>query len=296
MNNKKLICCSGLPGSGKTTWAMEQVETAPYYKARVNKDDIRKDLAFTGWVWSPKNEADVIRIRNNRIISLFNQGFTTIISDDTNFGRHRKDLKAIAQNCGAEFELKIFDTSIDECIYRDSLREGSAKVGEEVIRKMAKQYNIYDIPVFDKVTPNPDLPTAIICDLDGTLSLLNGRDPYDASTCDQDLINIPIVDCIDGMLLSELADKVIFLSGREDKYREQTVKFLSTIGPIYKSAPLFMRTIGDTRVDWIVKGELFNIHIRDKYNILFVLDDRNQVVKFWRSIGLTCFQVAEGDF
>ena len=27
-----------------------------------------------------------------------------------------------------------------------------------------------------------------------------------------------------------------------------------------------------------------------------VLDDRNQVVKMWRENGLTCLQVAEGDF
>jgi len=33
-----------------------------------------------------------------------------------------------------------------------------------------------------------------------------------------------------------------------------------------------------------------------KYHVEFVLDDRNQVVNFWRYLGLTCFQVAEGDF
>lgn len=27
-----------------------------------------------------------------------------------------------------------------------------------------------------------------------------------------------------------------------------------------------------------------------------VFDDRNSVVKMWRLLGLTCFQVAEGDF
>ena len=34
-----------------------------------------------------------------------------------------------------------------------------------------------------------------------------------------------------------------------------------------------------------------------KPNILFVMDDRDQVVSMWRNeLGLTCFQVAEGDF
>ena len=36
--------------------------------------------------------------------------------------------------------------------------------------------------------------------------------------------------------------------------------------------------------------------IKDKYRVLFVLDDRNQVVDMWRDIGLTCLQVADGNF
>jgi hypothetical protein len=30
--------------------------------------------------------------------------------------------------------------------------------------------------------------------------------------------------------------------------------------------------------------------------VRLVLDDRNSVVKMWRSLGLECWQVAEGDF
>ncbi len=36
--------------------------------------------------------------------------------------------------------------------------------------------------------------------------------------------------------------------------------------------------------------------MQGRYTIKFVLDDRNQVVEFWRSLGLTVLQVAEGDF
>jgi hypothetical protein len=31
-------------------------------------------------------------------------------------------------------------------------------------------------------------------------------------------------------------------------------------------------------------------------NVAMVFDDRQQVVDMWRSNGLTCFQVADGDF
>lgn len=50
------------------------------------------------------------------------------------------------------------------------------------------------------------------------------------------------------------------------------------------------------RKDSIAKHELFDEHIRDRYRIAFVLDDRDQVVKMWRSLGLTVFQVADGTF
>lgn len=59
---------------------------------------------------------------------------------------------------------------------------------------------------------------------------------------------------------------------------------------------LLMRPEGDIRKDSIVKREIFENYIRDYYNIQFVLDDRNQVVEMWRSLGLKCLQVAEGDF
>jgi len=57
-----------------------------------------------------------------------------------------------------------------------------------------------------------------------------------------------------------------------------------------------MREAQDTRKDSIVKQELYQKYVQDKYNVSFILDDRQQVVDMWRSFGLTVFQVAEGDF
>lgn len=153
------------------------------------------------------------------------------------------------------------------------------------------------------------LPKAIIVDLDGTWSLLNGRSPYDASTCDQDPPNTPVIEAVKAMYLQGYA--VLFTSGREDKYREPTEKHIAMHGtvevPVDTSDPpsieevviqhqLFMRASGDMRKDSIVKQELFDAHIRGKYNVVMVFDDRDQVVDQWRSMGLTCAQVAPGNF
>lgn len=46
-----------------------------------------------------------------------------------------------------------------------------------------------------------------------------------------------------------------------------------------------------------MKRELYETFVEGKYNVRLVLDDRNQVVDMWRDeLGLTCFQVAPGDF
>jgi hypothetical protein len=57
-----------------------------------------------------------------------------------------------------------------------------------------------------------------------------------------------------------------------------------------------MRPAGDMRKDAIVKRELFDRHVRDRYDVTCILDDRSQVVDMWRSLGLTCLQVAPGEF
>ena len=57
-----------------------------------------------------------------------------------------------------------------------------------------------------------------------------------------------------------------------------------------------MRSTGDHRNDAIVKQELYEQEIAGKYNVDFCVDDRDRVVDLWRSLGLTCFQVAEGWF
>jgi membrane protease subunit (stomatin/prohibitin family) len=150
------------------------------------------------------------------------------------------------------------------------------------------------------------LSSTVICDLDGTISLLNGRDPHKQETCDNDKVNKPVAMVLELFYQSfengfpfgrsGNGDVITFLSGREYKYRFQTRKFLNR-AISFRNYNLFMRETGDFRKDSIIKKELFNKYIKNKYNVLFVMDDRNQIVDMWRNeLKLTCFQVAEGNF
>lgn len=137
---------------------------------------------------------------------------------------------------------------------------------------------------------------AVLCDLDGTLCLRGDRSPYDYSQVINDTANRPVLTILNALYNNGL--EVIFLSGRPESCREDTERWLMTnfSTGFCTYVGLFMRPDGDNRRDWVVKEELFTKYIRHNYNIICALDDRNQVVDMWRAIGLTCLQVAEGNF
>lgn len=90
-------------------------------------------------------------------------------------------------------------------------------------------------------------------------------------------------------------DGIVFMSGRSEDCRKDTTRWLEEVGG-FTNPTLFMRKSRDKRKDSTVKHELFNEHIRDNYCVKGVFDDRAQVVAMWRAMGLTVFQVADGDF
>lgn len=135
---------------------------------------------------------------------------------------------------------------------------------------------------------------AILCDIDGTLSLRGDRGPYDWLKVGDDSMNEPIVKILDLFRCPYSIYETILISGRDEICRKQTEYWLLLNGIHYKD--LLMRSENDNRKDSIVKKELYEKHIKDKYEVLCVFDDRQQVVDMWRSLGLTCLQVAEGNF
>ena len=208
----------------------------------------------------------------------------------------------------ADISFKVFDLPVDELVkrcdkrYEETGKFISKSVVERNVANLKHTLEKFDFaPIPRKVqvattsyaTQDKNLPKAVICDLDGTLSLLNGRDPYNAATCDNDLLNEPVAAAL--KMAKQQGYQVILLSGREDKFREPTVRFLDKHQIGYDL--LLMRTSNDFRKDNIIKRELFEGEIQGKYFVEFLLDDRNQVVDMWRKdLHLPCFQVNYGDF
>lgn len=149
------------------------------------------------------------------------------------------------------------------------------------------------------VVPDGLYYSSIIVDIDGTLALRNGRGPFDWAKVKTDLPNSKVVSLVED--LASMGHHIIFMSGRKDtgECRKDTVQWLKDHFDFLEQddvPELYMRDENDNRSDDDVKYDLFDWHIRNHNDVSFVIDDRARVVKMWREIGLTCLQVAEGDF
>lgn len=131
-----IFITKGLPGSGKSTWAKEYVRLNPN-TIRINRDDIR-DMITPNFPHGNNNmEKLVTEIEDAGVFSSIRMGYDVII-DATNFWNVETRVKRLIYGLvdlnNIKFEYKIFDTDVEECIKRDSLRP--KPVGEIVIRRM----------------------------------------------------------------------------------------------------------------------------------------------------------------
>lgn len=147
---------------------------------------------------------------------------------------------------------------------------------------------------------------AIIIDLDGTLCNCEHRRKLkstgkidfghflDPENIAKDPVNDWCRELIKGMF--SIGYTIIFVSGREDTLRNATINWLGENRLLIYPPQIFMREEGDYRKDFEVKKEIYEDHIKFKYEILFIVDDRKQVVDMWRGEGLTVLHCADGNF
>ena len=301
----KLLILVGAPGSGKSTFARYFLRIEDNW-IRVNRDDFRL-MQFGDSLMIPFYEERISKMVEASVLTLLKSD-TNVIIDATNTSLRTIQDMIHTYTEYADISFKVFDLPVDELVkrcdkrYEETGKFISKSVVERNVANLKHTLEKFDFaPIPRKVqvattsyaTQDKNLPKAVICDLDGTLSLLNGRDPYNAATCDNDLLNEPVAATL--KMAKQRGYQVILLSGREDKFREPTVRFLDKHQIGYDL--LLMRTSNDFRKDNIIKRELFEGEIQGKYFVEFLLDDRNQVVDMWRKdLHLPCFQVNYGDF
>ena len=139
----------------------------------------------------------------------------------------------------------------------------------------------------------------VVFDMDGTLSdpshrvhfLTQEKKDWDSfyEACDGYAPKDEILNTMASMISS--GNTVEIWTGRRESTRQKTQYWLLRYG-IRGGYDLRMRKDGDHRHDTISKGEWLEEFGRPD----LVFEDRNSMVEFYRSKGITCAQVALGDF
>ncbi|MER7913572.1 AAA family ATPase [Streptomyces sp. NPDC096068] len=298
---------TGLPASGKTTAARALQADAEGRVRRVNLDDLRTmlDLPDPERGRSHTREQTVLAVQDATVRAAVDGGFDVVV-DNTHLTPHiPKRLKAAVAGLDVTFAVHDFTgVPVEECVRRDAARE--RPVGEEIIRILADKHAkatrsgwrltadwLNDRPATEPYVADPALPTAVMCDIDGTLALRVDRGPYDFTRCDRDVLNVSVRDALRAFRSAE-RDRIVLLSGRSEDHRALTEEWLARHEVPYDE--LWMRASGDGRGDDLVKAELFDAHVRHRYAVRVSLDDRDRVVALWRRMGLPTWQVNYGAF
>jgi FMN phosphatase YigB (HAD superfamily) len=143
----------------------------------------------------------------------------------------------------------------------------------------------------------------ILFDLDGTLADIKHRRKFlEQSSPDwktfnklmgDDKSNLPLIELYKTLWESGKYEMII-LTGRNEEYRKLTEQWFAWNEIPFST--LLMRADNDFRADHVVKEEILHSLLSSGKDILFVVDDRKQVVDMWRRNGITCLQCDYGDF
>ena len=146
----------------------------------------------------------------------------------------------------------------------------------------------------------------VIFDLDGTLALIDERRAlaskpdgkinwktfFDPKNIQLDKPNVPVIEM--AKMLKAQGHSVVIFSGRDSISRKETIDWLNQFGVPFDV--LKMRPQGSFTPDDKLKQDWLDQLFPDKNDVLCIFDDRDKVVKMWRDNGLSCFQVAPGNF
>ena len=135
MKQKKVWLMCGIPGSGKSTWVQKQMKTNPgawcsrdaVRFSMIGEDEeyfARENEVFEAWIFSIQ-----AAIANSAIENVYIDA-THLNEKSRNKVLNRLNLKNVTL-CAVNFTVPL-----EECILRNDLREGRAKVPRSVIRRM----------------------------------------------------------------------------------------------------------------------------------------------------------------
>lgn len=301
MENKQLIICRGIPGSGKSTWAYSWVKESPTTRIRLNNDDIRR---MFGPYWVPEREKLIHDTKYHTALSAMTLGYDIVVDNMNLNPKEIKFWKDVVEGFnviqdGFKYTIKFkdfFDVSLEECLDRDKRRENP--VGEKAIRDIWKRYKHFiqttevEKYVNNLKTWDPEKPLCVVVDMDSTLCFNTTKRPWFGEGAAEGMINdVENYGVCETVWALAQEYPIIIATGRDTSQEEVTKKWLAE----HRIEPTayYFRTKGDYRKGVEVKREQIE-KILEKYNILVIFEDCEPVVKMYRDMGLTVLQPNKG--
>lgn len=274
MKQKKIYFLKGLPCSGKTTWALKNIDEKT---VRVSRDDLRN---MRGKYWVPQQEKLITEWENDIIKNALKYGYNVIVdatnlSSSRNYDKFKKIEKAGEFEEGELiYEDVFFHVDLQKAIERDNARENS--VGKDTIIRMYKKY----------MAPRQmksNLPSSIIFDIDGTLAKRKDRGVYEWDKVENDEIN----DSMKDLYISYFNKgyKILLVSGRSQACMDMTKQWLIKNGMALPHM-IFMKSHDSREKSYIFKKFTYIYNILDRYDVEFVVDDSEKDINMWKSLGL----------
>lgn len=328
---KVAVFTVGMSGCGKTTAVHAQANLiedslhenlASFTQGQVSRDDARDHISNgsyskgsgqnKGWKYNRKNEDKVTEHCRAAILDLvtFSTNGLLVWIDDTHLNpKFRNEYAAWLKSEGFDklYAIDMRGVSYEVCVQRIAARaaDGGRGVPKNVLKRQYSQidpdyfkdYRLKNIEAGKPFgIPFDDRKKSVyIVDIDGTIAIMHNRSPFDESKVENDYLNDPVVSIIDH--LYNAGQSILLVSGRSDNCRPETLRWLSKHSIQFDE--LHMRTDEEMQTgvkDVAVKTRILEEEILPRYNVIAVFDDRDQTVAGWRAHGLTCLQVAPGDF
>lgn len=305
-----ILLLQGCPASGKSTFAeklfqasKEHEDTLEDHKNKfviVCRDDIRAAKGISQRDFSRENEVNKEEFDQAR--EILDYGYSLVVADTNLNKRYHHFWYELADEYGAEVQFLELYIPYAESVKRDKARE--KKVGWRTIEKFYKAYyqDRYREEMKDKRLINESYDAnkedCVICDLDGTLALHQGRSPYEWNLIPTDKIDIRLLRLL--QLYYNNGIKIVFLTGRPKDTYEATKKWLmDSISACGASIDfyLIMRDEKDMRKGAVTKKDLYETFINEhNFNTLCVFEDSITCTEMWRNLGLLTCQVANGEY
>jgi len=132
----RMYIMSGIPGSGKTVYSMQNFPRAE----RVCRDDARID-------GSGKYRFDLSKEPSIRYLAILkaklavDEGGRDLVIDETNLTAEKREAWAVlGRTKGYSPLVVLMDTSFQTCLARNDAREASRRVPEDTMRDMRDQF------------------------------------------------------------------------------------------------------------------------------------------------------------